>query len=596
MSPAKKAAKPAKPSKAVKLPQEKPKDEDVLGAIGKEISKVSEIKPVDKPSAPPKKEEILEEVTDADLDFSFVTEAVKKEDAAATQKAVPAPAAAPKAVPAPATAPKAVPAPAAAPKAVPAPAAAPKAVPAPAAAPKAVPAPAAAPKAVPAPAGAPKAIPPAVGSERPAINLPPGGPGGVLPKNEVPPKPPEDLGLDEAELADMQAAISENIQKAETSGDVAPGAPPATGVVPPEQPTEGGLAPTAEGTVAPSTEAAQATPVPLEPLTPEMLQPATEQILDMHRHMRELVRELNNNLNMINSDRLKDALQKLTIDIQAEEETLKDYNQQTAAFLSAIVANTFPGDERTFKEREIRKIIANAYEEHRECTDHAKQLTDLLQVLAEDQALPADQKGLLTALDTTFIVELADKQRETFQGILDSLQINLEELLKQKTEAAQSANTISNELQQKIEDELRQKSEAASLPPVSREEFIQFVSTKRDKIWYHAIWYLVFSVDDHVATKKALFDALNEVTSKSAIDNVKENVFYFGLGPLLKLRLEEGNVVRYRDQTFKLNTKIDKISEVLQACGEPISPRPQISAEKQKDMIDSFLKDDFLDI
>ncbi len=550
MSPAKKATKPAKPPKSNKPAAEKPKSEDILGAIGKEAEKVPEVKPPEKTPAPPKKEEIIEEVTDADLDFSFVTEAAKKEDAAASV---------PVAAPTPAVSPSLLAKP---------------------------------PAAVVAPVATPT---PAVSASLP-VKPPAAEKKGEAPKSGESPKPPEALGLDDAELADMQAAISENIQKVEIGGQVAPGASPMVGTVPPALPTEGGIAPAGEGTVAPPGEAAQAPPVPLEPLTPEKLQPATEQILDMHRHMRELVRELNNNLNMINSDRLKGALQKLTIDIQAEEETLKEYNQQTAAFLSAIVANTFPGDERIFKEREIRKIIANAYEEHRECTDHAKELTDLLQVLAEDESLPADQKGLLSALDTTFIVELADKQRESFQGILDSLQINLEELLKQKTEANQSANAISNELQQKIEDELRQKSEAAALPPVSREEFIQFVSTKRDKIWYHAIWYLVFGVDDHIATKKALFDALNEVTSKSAIDNVKENVFYFGLGPLLKLRLEEGNVVRYRDQTFKLNTKIDKISEVLQACGEPISPRPQISAEKQKGMIDDFLKDDFLDI
>ncbi len=521
MSPAKKATKPAKPPKGTKPAAETPKNEDILGAIGKEAEKIPKVKPPEKTPEPPKKEEIIEEVTDADLDFSFVTEAAKKEDATNAPVTLPTPAA----------------------------------------------------------------------SASPSQKMPASEQKSETPQGGEPPKAPADLGLDESELAEMQAAISENIQKAETTGQVLPGSPQ-----PGAAPVVAGDAQAVpvEGAVAPPVEGAQPVAVPLESLTAEKLQPATEQILDMHRHMRELVRELNNNLNMISSDRLKDVLQKLTIDIEAEEETLKDYNKQGAEFLSAIVANTLQGDERTFKEREIRKIIANAYEEHREGTDHAKQLTDLLQALAEDETLPADQKGLLSALDTTFIVELADKQMETFQAILDSLQINLEEMLKQKDQVSQGA--ISNDLQQKIEDELRQKAEAAALPPVSREEFIQYVSTKRDKIWYHAVWYLVFSVDDHIATKKALFDALNAVTSKSAIDNVKENVFYFGLGPLLKLRLEDGNVVRYRDQTFKLNTKVEKLSEILQVAGEPISPRPQISEEKQKGMIDDFLKDDFLDI
>ncbi|OLS16056.1 MAG: hypothetical protein RBG13Loki_0297 [Promethearchaeota archaeon CR_4] len=497
MSPAKKASKSVKSPKQVKAP---PKNDSVgseLDTNEMDVTSIPDPLPTAKSPEPPKKEEILEEVTDEDLDFSFVTEAAKREDAAN--------------------------------------------------------------------AGAPV----------PIVDTKPS-----LVTN------PDDADLDESELADMQAAISENIQKAEVSGQAPLGIPSVS---------EGSVqVPPPEGTIPPTSEGAQHPPVPLEPLTAEKLQPATEQILDMHRHMRELVRELNNNLNMINNDRLKDVLQKLTIDIQAEEETLKDYNAQTAAFLSAIVDNKLQGDERTFKEREIRKVVANAYEEHRECTDHAKQLTDLLQALAEDESLPADQKGLLSALDTTFIVELADRQQETFQGILDTLQINLEDLLKQKNQL--TSGSISNELQQKIEDEMRLKAEAAALPPVSREEFIQYVSSKRDKIWYHAIWYLIFSVDDHVATKKALFDALSAVTSKSAIDDVKENVFYFGLGPLLKLRLEDANVVRYRDQTFRLNMKAEKISEVLQVIGEPVSPRPQISAETQKDMIDKFLGDDFLDI
>jgi len=398
------------------------------------------------------------------------------------------------------------------------------------------------------------------------------------------PSPPEN-GLDDDELADMQAAISENLQK------VADG----EAVVPPAQ-----VSPAPEGSVPVAAEG-EGVPKPPEekeampaiPLTTENLQPATEKIAELFRVMRELIRELNTNLNVIANDKLKEILGKLTIDTQAEEETIKEYNANAAKFLAALIEHTMEEGESGFKETEIRKSIATVYEEHRECVEHVRQLTDHLQALAEDESLPPDQKGLLSVLDLTFVVDLADQQMETLQGILADLKIDLEALLKQKQA---DVTAISDDLQQKIEDEIRMRSEALALPPVSREDFIAYAESKRDRIWYHALWFLVFTSDDHVANKKSLYDALKEVTSKSAIDDVKENVFYFGLGPLLKLRLEDQNVLRYRDQNFKLNVKAKEISEILQEIGEPISPRPLVTKEAEKSMIDSFLSDDFLDI
>ena len=225
----------------------------------------------------------------------------------------------------------------------------------------------------------------------------------------------------------------------------------------------------------------------------------------------------------------------MTIDIQTEEETIKEYNANAVNFLAALVADEgIEESEKQFKETEIRKSIANIYEEHRECTVHVQQLADILQLLAEDESLPTDQKALLSVLDLTFVIDLADQQLEVFQGILTELTIDLEASLKQKQAGA---TAISDELQVKIEEEIRLRSEAANLPPVSREDFINVATNKRDRIRYHALWFLIFTVEDHAASKKILYDALKGVTAKSAIDDVKENVFYFGLGPLLKATL-----------------------------------------------------------
>jgi uncharacterized FlaG/YvyC family protein len=394
-----------------------------------------------------------------------------------------------------------------------------------------------------------------------------------------------DLGLDEDELADMQAAINENLQMVAGGEEIGqPNKVPAS--------PEGAAPPAAEGELAQKAPESIAS-VETVPLTAENLQPATEKIAELFRVMRELIRELSTNLNIIANDKLKETLEKLTIDTQAEEETIKEYNGNAANFLAALVEQSHEEGERGFKESELRKGIATIYEEHRECTEHIHQLTDHLQALAEDESLPPDQKGLLSVLDLTFVIDLANQQMEGLQGILTDLTIDLEALLKQKqTDVA----AISDDLQQKIEDEIRMRSEAANLPPVSPEEFIAYAANKRDRIWYHALWFLVFTTDEHQANKKSLYDALKEVTSKSAIDDVKENVFYFGLGPLLKVRLEDQTVIRYRDQNFKLNVKVKEISDVLQEIGEPISPRPQVTKEAEKDMIDSFLSDDFLDI
>ncbi|KKL76434.1 hypothetical protein LCGC14_2044950, partial [marine sediment metagenome] len=81
------------------------------------------------------------------------------------------------------------------------------------------------------------------------------------------------------------------------------------------------------------------------------------------------------------------------------------------------------------------------------------------------------------------------------------------------------------------------------------------------------------------------------------IDPIPEHQFYFGLGYILRLTLNNRKVVRFlRDSKFKINVNIDILKGILEEAGEPISTRPIIKEEEKKKMYDDFLKDDFLDI
>ncbi|MEJ2277704.1 MAG: hypothetical protein P8Y70_08150 [Candidatus Lokiarchaeota archaeon] len=90
---------------------------------------------------------------------------------------------------------------------------------------------------------------------------------------------------------------------------------------------------------------------------------------------------------------------------------------------------------------------------------------------------------------------------------------------------------------------------------------------------------------------------LKEVTSKSAIDPLPEHSFYFGLGYILRLTLNERQIVRYLSGgKFKINVNFETIKRILEETGEPISTRPIIKEEKKKEMFRDFLKEDFTDI
>ena len=156
---------------------------------------------------------------------------------------------------------------------------------------------------------------------------------------------------------------------------------------------------------------------------------------------------------------------------------------------------------------------------------------------------------------------------------------------------------ISSELEERIKQELLERKKEKAKEIITPEKFLERAKNKRDKIWYHSLYYLVYQAEDNFASKVLLYDMLKEVTSKSPIDPIPENQFYFGLGYILRLTLNDKQVVKYmKGGKFKINIGIKSISEILEAVGEPISTRPILKVEEKKKMYTDFLKDDFLDI
>lgn len=160
----------------------------------------------------------------------------------------------------------------------------------------------------------------------------------------------------------------------------------------------------------------------------------------------------------------------------------------------------------------------------------------------------------------------------------------------------QPTQQVSRELEERIKQELLKRKEVEELV-ITPEVFLEYIKNKRDKIWYHALYYIVCNVEDHIASKGLLYDVLKEVTSKSPIDPIPQHQFYFGLGYILRLNYNNKKVVRFlRDGKFKINVNIKHIKEILEEAGEPISTRPIIKEEEKKKMFKDFLNEDFLDI
>jgi len=213
----------------------------------------------------------------------------------------------------------------------------------------------------------------------------------------------------------------------------------------------------------------------------------------------------------------------------------------------------------------------------------------------------AEQKDYL-AQKEAMISDFSDIEGIDFEE-LQEMQKAIESVKQEEIQEAganinQMAGTdlISSDLEERIKQELLERKQEAEKEVITPAIFIERTKDKRDKIWYQALYYLVYEAEDHIASKTLLYEMLKEVTSKSPIDPIPENQFYFGLGYILRLSLNEKQVVKYiKGGKFKINVSEKAIKDILDELGEPISRRPILTDEEKKKMYEEFLNDDFFD-
>ncbi|RLI62726.1 MAG: hypothetical protein DRO88_11490 [Promethearchaeia archaeon] len=155
---------------------------------------------------------------------------------------------------------------------------------------------------------------------------------------------------------------------------------------------------------------------------------------------------------------------------------------------------------------------------------------------------------------------------------------------------------IDADLEARMAEEIKKKKQKMGVNTVSKEKFIEYLSSRRNKIVYHALWHLVFNVEDHEASKQALYEALKEVTSKNPVEPIEEHKFYFGLGFILRLQLYDEKVVQFKKGKLTISVNPEHLKEILSMVGDPISDRPILTKTEKKKMFQDFLKDEFLDI
>ena len=244
--------------------------------------------------------------------------------------------------------------------------------------------------------------------------------------------------------------------------------------------------------------------------------------------------------------------------------------------------------------KEMQEAIAKVKElEKFEVDGNFEEIVPNIQSSEQEDYL-AQKEAMIS--DFSDIEGIDFEELQEMQKAIES--VKQEEIQEAGANINQMAGTdlISSDLEERIKQELLERKQEAEKEVITPEIFIERTKDKRDKIWYQALYYLVYEAEDHIASKTLLYEMLKEVTSKSPIDPIPENQFYFGLGYILRLSLNEKQVVKYiKGGKFKINVSEKGIKDLLDVLGEPISRRPILTDEEKKKMYEEFLNDDFFD-
>ena len=282
-----------------------------------------------------------------------------------------------------------------------------------------------------------------------------------------------------------------------------------------------------------------------------------------------------------------------------EKEEIEDDDDDLKVYLEEMKA--LESDFSDLEDLDIEELqeIQDAIIQVKESEETSKiELSDELLIEAEINVELKEEKGIREAMITDFsdIDEIEFEELKDMQDAIDSVKQEDSQGVSEGETEIQPSQGVSKELEERIKQELLKRKEVEK-ETITPEKFLDYIKNKRDKIWYHALYYIVFNVEDHMASKMLLYDVLKETCSKSPIDPILEHQFYFGLGYILRLNLNDKQVVKFlRDGKFKLNVNVDNLKEMLEIAGEPISTRPVIKEEEKREMYKDFLKEDFFDI
>ena len=279
-------------------------------------------------------------------------------------------------------------------------------------------------------------------------------------------------------------------------------------------------------------------------------------------------------------------------EVEVEDDDLKAYLEE----MKALESDFSDLEDLDMEElQEIQDAIAKVKE-----SEEAPKIEVISEELTEEEIEIElkEEKEIKEAMVTDFsdIDEIDFEELKDMQNAIESVkQDEIQGIAEGETEI-QPTQGVSRELEERIKQELLKRKEIEE-EIITPEKFLDYIKNKRDKIWYHALYYIVINVEDHIASKMLLYDVLKEVTSKSPIDPIPEHQFYFGLGYILRLNFNNKQVVRFlKDGKFKINVNVNTLKEMLEIAGEPISTRPVIKEEEKKKMFKDFLKEDFFDI